>query len=258
MPTTVAGVKREHLEAYIVDKLRTGSPGGASNRYRALQQFFKWLVDEGEIAVSPMAKMEPPKVPQALVPVIPDDALAKLLEQASSRGFADRRDRAIMLVLLDTGVRLGGLVGLKTDDVDLHKGKTLTVTLKGGRRLLVPIGAETCKALDRYMRDRAWHPDADTPWLWLGERGRLLDSGIYQMLKRRGRRAGVEGLHPHRFRHTFAHQWLAAEGSEQNLMAIAGWESPQMLQRYARSTREQRARAAHRELSPADRLLRED
>lgn len=257
MPLTAAGIKREHLEAYIVSKLRTGSPGGASNRYRALQQLFRWLVDEGEVTVSPMVKMAPPKVPQALVPVIPDDALARLLEQSSSRSFTDRRDRAIMLVLLDTGVRLGGLVGLRTTDVDLTKAKTLTVTLKGGRRLMVPLGVEACKALDRYLRDRAFHPEADSPWLWLGERGRLLDSGVQQLLKRRGRRAGIEGLHPHRFRHTFAHQWLAADGSEQNLMAIAGWESPQMLQRYARSTREQRARAAHRDLSPADRLLRE-
>jgi site-specific recombinase XerD len=255
MPRHAAGLRREHVESYIAELLTRSAPANASTHYRALQQLFKWLIDDGEITESPMAKMRPPKVPESLIPVIDDGALGRLFAVCDGRGFVDRRDRAVMLVLLDTGVRLAGLAGLTLDDVDLHGQRALRVRLKGGRELLLPLGTAALKGLDRYLRERSRHPHAGLPWLWLGERGRLGNSGIYQMLRRRGREAGVEGLHPHRFRHTFAHTWLASGGSEQNLMALAGWSSNQMLGRYGRSAREERARAAHREASPADRLL---
>lgn len=237
-------VTRQDVQRWMAHLSGTYSQSYASNQFRALQQFFRWYAteDEGDPRPSPMAGMKPPRVTDDPVPLFTAGELARLIGACKGAGFRNRRDTAILTLFRDTGIRLAEMAGLRVEGVSLH-AREATVTGKGGKTRTVKFSFDAAVAIDRYLRrDRAQHPHAArSPMLWLGLRGRMTDSGIYQMIKSRGAAAGVE-VNPHKFRHHFSHAWLDAGGADGDLMELNGWESPQMLRRYGRSAASARAR----------------
>jgi site-specific recombinase XerD len=251
----VSELKRQVVERYLIATRQRTSASTAATRYRALKQFFRWLVDvEGELEKSPMQGLRMPKLDERPVFVIPEDQVAALFDVLKGRrDFASVRDRAILRVFLNTGIRVGEMVGLRLVEVELRR-KRAVVKGKGNKTREVPLGPKAVLEIDRYLRARRGHPLASEPWLWLGSRGRLTDSGVTQMLRRRCQEAGVPAVNPHRWRHTMSHYFLAAGGSEHDLAALHGWTSTQMVQRYAKSTAVDRAMATHERISPGDHL----
>jgi site-specific recombinase XerD len=254
MPLDVGLVRREHLEAWIVSLVDRGlKEASVSIAYRSIRPFWTWLVDEDDIDASPMTNMKQPKV-HVEARTFPSNAtVEQLLATCDGRDFEDRRDRAIILLLFDTGIRRGELTNLRVDDVDVASG-FLRVIGKARRHRSVALTPVVAVALARYLKVRSKHPRAAAPAFWLGKKGELTGSAVLQMFRRRGALIGFPKLGPHQLRHAFAHNALADGMAEGDVMRIAGWTTPDMLRRYGAAQAEERALEAHRAHSAASRL----
>ncbi len=179
--------------------------------------------------------MKAPKIDVKVVHPLTEAELKALVVACSgSSQFQDRRDEAIVRLMAECGMRAGEVVGMAVSDLNLQAGTAVIRRGKGGKGRVVPVGPQTARAIDRYLRVRRTHRLASTPMLWLGADGKRFGyKGLWKALGYRANRAGIADFHPHRLRHSYADRWLRAGGSEDALLAIAGWSRVDMLRRYA-------------------------
>ncbi|WP_085871726.1 MULTISPECIES: tyrosine-type recombinase/integrase [unclassified Nocardioides] len=254
-------MSRAALNTWVAGMLDGGNaPGTARIRQQAVRRFATWLTAGGDIPSDPFPGVKAPRVQTPLVEPFTDDELRALIRTCAVPEPGDgatppgqtlhhRRDEAIIRLMFETAIRSGEVADLHLDDVDLISRLITIRRGKGGRGRVIPIGPATTEALLRYLGERERHPLAASADLWLGNRGKQFGrEGLSRGLRRRAARAGVEGFRPHRLRHTAAHRWLAAGGSESGLMAIAGWTRTDMLVRYTRARASERAAAEARRL----------
>ena len=214
-PATLDELTRHAISAWLAELAETCEPSTVGTRLRGMRRFCRWLVTEGELEKAPTEGIEIANSPDKPVPILTDDEIAALLKTCAvgrdrpgvfeRTVFLGRRDEVVLRLLLDTGVRVSELCGLQLTDVDLDR-ELAYVTGKGSRPRVVPFGAKTAQAVDRYLRVRALHPYARSTRLLLGQRGPMTPDGARDVLHTCAAQAGVADVHPHRFRHTFAHR----------------------------------------------------
>jgi site-specific recombinase XerD len=251
-------VSKSAAQAWIAHLFEGGAePATAYARLKSLRQFTKWLAAESEIEADPLEHMANPKLDHKVVNALDDDQLQRLIKACSGTSLVARRDEAVVRLMIDTGARAGEVAGLTLADVDLKEGLVTIRRGKGGKGRVAPFGDQTGIALDRYLRlarREGRLSTVDNSALWVGaHRGKTFGyDGLAGMLKRRASAAGIENFHAHLLRHTFATRWKARRGSDDGLMAIAGWSSRAMIDRYAGAAAASRAADEARALGLGD------
>jgi site-specific recombinase XerD len=233
------------------------SPYSVAGHVRSIKRLFNFLESEGLIEVNPTRRIKTPDPKQREPKAIALQDFLALLTVTEGKSALDRRDRAIILLLADTGIRVGGLVGLRVQDVDLERG-LVTVTEKGNKTRLVPFTKPTSEALQAWLE---MHPQKG-PWLFvsLGSRakGALSSNGVAQMLRRRAEQAGIEGrVNPHSFRHALAREYLMDGGDLASLSDLLGHSSVEVTKQSYAVFSVAELQEKHARHSPVARLLGE-
>ena len=240
---SVGQVTTADAAAYLAAlRLKSKSPAYPTTITRVLKGFFTWLVETGELEANPMMAIRPRMPAWNPVPPYSDKEMRRLLEAAVSP-----MEKALIMLLADTGMRASELAGLRLEDIDLDQG-ILWVMGKGGKRRRLALNDQPRRAIAAYLLTAGLNNGRLWPERFQRQHLRNL---VYSV----GKRAGVTRAFPHRFRHTFAMHFLAQTGNALALQALLGHTSLIMVQRYIAATQQEMALEAHRQHSPLDALV---
>jgi integrase/recombinase XerD len=270
LPSDVSKITVNHLRAFVVH-LKTEVTVGQNNPYRpttdkplspltvagyvrVLKLFFNWVKREGYVENNPGRLLRVPKTPTKIVETFANDQIRQLLGAVDIKKTNGFRDLCMMLLFLDTGIRLTELVTLEIPDMDLERGE-IKIRGKGGKERIVPIGGKVQKALWKYVhryRVEPAHPNVKNLFLSIQGYG-LSGSRVYRIISDYGEKAGLEGVRcsPHTFRHTFAKNFLINGGDLFTLQKILGHSSLNVVRLYVNLTHED-LKVQHRKYSPVD------
>ncbi|MDZ4169107.1 MAG: site-specific tyrosine recombinase [Coriobacteriia bacterium] len=227
--TSPDAIRREDITAYLLHLRERGlAPGSVERKAASLKGLHKFLVREGITENHPTARLALPKVPERLPDVISVDEAARLLSQSFPDGPVGLRDRALLEVLYGCGLRASEVTGLEMMDVDLDAG-VVRVTGKGDKQRLVPICGMASRTLAAYLQTGRAHlrsarsvSGVDSA-VFLSRRGRRMSrQSVHTMVSSYGARVGLEGLHPHTLRHSFATHMLEGGADLRALQEMLG------------------------------------
>ena len=270
LPTDVSKINVNHLRTFIVH-LQTEVTVGQNNAYqpatdkslspltvagyvRVFRLFFNWVEREGYAENNPARLLRAPKTSTKIVETFAGDQIQRLLAAVDVKQANGFRDLCMMLLFLDTGIRLTELINLEIPDVNLERGE-IKIRGKGGKERIVPVGGKVQRALWKYVhkyRGEPAHPNVKNLFLSIQGYG-LSGSRVYHMISDYGEKAGLEGVRcsPHTFRHTFAKSFLINGGDLFTLQKILGHTSLNVVRLYVNFTYED-IKVQHRKYSPVD------
>jgi len=266
LPTNPTGVTTDHIRhflAYLRDNKRRWesdnprankplSPRSIQHYYGCLRSFFNWLVSEGYIESNPVLAIKPPKAPRTLVKALSNEDIEAMLGRLNGRDFNDVRNRAALMLFIDTGLRLSELANISVDDIDLER-QTILVMGKGSKQRMVRFGVKTAEALWRYLAIRAG-VNGTVSGLWLDHNGNPVGSNAFQcFIKRLSQQTGIT-IYPHKLRHTYAISALRNGMSPFVLQISLGHSTLDMTRRYCSSLGFDDVYKAHVAASPIDHI----
>jgi site-specific recombinase XerD len=215
--------------------------------WRTFQSFGSWLVNQGKLRASPIKQVEKPGQSKVVVPDIPKNTIIAMLDKCNE-SFTGRRNKAILLVFLDTGIRLSEMSQIKIQDLDMTTG-LIKVMGKGQKERIVRISPITREILSAYLKIR----QGKSTFLWENEYGKSLGKhGIKNMIRKFKAMNPNIKISPHVFRHTFAVNLLRAGGDIYSLQTLGGWEDLAMPKMYSQSVQQEHALKVHKKASPVD------
>jgi len=267
--TFLIWLRTEYQPYRITGAERALSNKTVRNIYMFLSSFYTWAGRELNLP-SPLKGVPAPKFEQVPVEPFTKEEITALLKACEFSRAARttlrrsytmqrvnvHRDQALILVLLDTGLRASELCALQIGHVDMQTGKVIVRPgreggAKGGKGRTVFLGKTARRALWRYLVDRADGKETDAPLFTDRYDHPLNKNSLRLAIARLGKNAGVKHCHPHRFRHTFAITYLRSGGDVFTLQSLLGHSTLDMVQHYARIA-EIDVEQAHKRASPAD------
>ena len=256
-PTEASAIRPEHLYSYL-GRYSQHSFETRHRYFREVRCFFNWLSTMGYIEENPFRSLKNVRLPQRIVQPFSTDEIGRLLAACATDVPVGARDYAMVLTLLDTGIRCSELVQLTIDDLDLEDGRLRVLHAKGNKQRVVSFAARCEEALERYLGLRGIEPGplfpASSQHGQLRPGVALQPNGLKQMLRRLAKRTGIAKVHAHRFRHTFATWAIEQDARELDVQHLLGHASPDMVRRYASTYNSEQAARRHAAFSPADLL----
>lgn len=254
IPADVPAITPAHIYAYLGRVAETGvSLETRHRRHREVRSFFSWLARMGYIEESPFARIKNVRLPQKIVQPFSPEEVGKILSICDQGGELGARDRAMVMLFLDCGLRLNELVQLELADVDFEEQRIHVRCGKGNKQRIVRFGDRAKEALLEYLEHRC---GSEEGVLFRSSRaGQPVTRNLVSLRMRQlGQMAGVPKTHPHRFRHTFATWAIENDARELDVQYLLGHSTPAMVRRYSATYNSEKAARAHERWSPGDML----
>ena len=251
--TLTADITPQQIRLFILSLQETNRPSSVQDYRKSINRFFNWLIEENIIETTPMRNIRPPKKEDRIVKPFSYQDIQNLLLLCSGDRFLELRNKAIILVFWDTGVRNKEMAGIQLNDLNFDR-ETIKVMGKGAKERVVRIGKTTQKALLRYLLMRK----DSYPCLWVTEEQRPLSAaGIQVTIKKLCHRAEIVGAKhgPHSFRHTFGTQALLNGADIREVQSLLGHSTLKTTLTYVATVKSEEAIKRHKDFSPVDRYF---
>ncbi|MCL2149636.1 MAG: tyrosine-type recombinase/integrase [Dehalococcoidia bacterium] len=246
-------INEEHIVAYIIHKRKTCGGVSINTIFKHIRAWFNWMISRHIIESSPLANLKAPTLPKTVIKPLTEEQLQQLLD-CCAKNIGGIRNKAIILLIYDSGLRRSEVSGIKLIDVDL-KRNAIKVMGKGAKERYVAIGNLAKNTIMEYLYMR----NDSLPWLFVTHKEKqenMKPENVYLNIKRIMRAAGITGVKtgPHTLRHSFATASIKNGANLFYVQSLLGHSTLTMTRRYAATVDSEEAIKHHHSFSPADKL----